>query len=88
VKVIRFTVLDGEFGSGTATPLGDVRVHDDGTLDPDPGTADIVRSWKGRTRGVTDPKEVADKFVARYRDWSNGYVISSEATPDEGQQRD
>jgi hypothetical protein len=81
VRVIRFTALEGGFGVPTEKPLGDVRVHEDGTLDPDPTVEDIVGSWKAgvmRMRGVTDPYEVAEKFLARYRNWSNGYVISRE----------
>lgn len=79
VKVIRFTVLEGDFGARAEKPLGDVRVHDDGTLDPDPRVEDIARSWReGVKRGVTDRREVANSFVKRYWDWSNGYVISRE----------
>ena len=34
-----------------------------------------------RMRGVTDPYEVAEKFLARHRNWSNGYGISREQEP-------
>jgi hypothetical protein len=82
VKVIRFSALSGDYSPSGDKPLGDVRVHDDGTLDPDPAVEDIVASWTGgvmRARGVTDPREIAGKFVERYADWSNGYVVSKEA---------
>lgn len=81
MRVIRFTALEGEFRMPTEKLLGDVWVHEDGTLDPDPAVEDIVGSWKAgvmRMRGVTDPYEVAEKFLARYRNWSNLYVISRE----------
>lgn len=66
MTVIRFTTADGK-------PLGDVRIQD-GKLDPDPAVASIAESW-------TAMRKTPEQFVKRYRDWSNGYVVSKEAEP-------